>query len=97
MKKYSVEDIDFSYRDSNFPANEILINDLFKCKRGNKNIIDDNYIPNKIFAGSKNTKSELNILQKKYIKNKTYIYVCVDNVCLLPVTTTAEAVPLITF
>ena len=62
-----------------------------------KNIIDDNYIPNKIFAGSKNTKSELNILQKKYIENKTYIYVCVDNACLLPVTTTAEAVPLITF
>tara|TARA_B100001750_G_scaffold226914_1_gene220104 strand:- start:2813 stop:4915 length:2103 start_codon:yes stop_codon:yes gene_type:complete len=62
-----------------------------------KNIIDDNYIPNKIFAGSKNTKSELNILQKKYIENKTYIYVCVDNACLLPVTNTAEAVPLITF
>ncbi len=41
IKKYSVGDIDFSYRDSNFPTNEILINALFKCKRGNKKIIDD--------------------------------------------------------
>ena len=39
MKKYSIKDINFSYRDSNFPGDEILIDALFKCKRGNKKII----------------------------------------------------------
>ena len=41
MKKYSIRDIDFSYRDSNFPNNEILINALFKCKPDNKEVIEN--------------------------------------------------------
>ena len=41
IKKYSVEDIDFSYRESNFSESEILIDALFKCKKDNQEIIDD--------------------------------------------------------
>ena len=62
-----------------------------------KNKLDDNYIPNKIFAGSKNDKNKLNILHKKYIKHETYIYVCVNNSCLLPVKTIEKASSLIPF
>ena len=48
IKKYSIRDINFSYRNSDFPNNEILIDALFKCKRGNKKIID-----NKKYSASK--------------------------------------------
>ncbi len=48
IKKYSIRDINFSYRNSDFPNNEILIDALFKCKRGNKKIIK-----NKKYSASK--------------------------------------------
>ena len=41
IKKYRTQDIEFSYRKSSFPDNEILIDAIFKCKRGNKRIITD--------------------------------------------------------
>lgn len=49
-----------------------------------KNKLDNEYIPNQIFAGSKNNTENLDLLKNKYIKNKTYIYVCQNNSCLLP-------------
>ena len=39
IKEYSVRDIDFSYRHSNFPDDEILIDAIFKCNIGDKEII----------------------------------------------------------
>jgi len=41
IKKYSNSDIDFSYRKSSFPKDEILISAIFKCIKGNKNTIKD--------------------------------------------------------
>jgi len=35
IKKYDNKKIVFSYRESSFPKNEILIDALFKCKKGN--------------------------------------------------------------
>ena len=40
-KKYNVDEIDFEYRKSNFPKNEIIINALFICKKGLKSNIND--------------------------------------------------------
>jgi len=40
-KKYNVDEIDFEYRKSNFPKNEIIINALFNCKKGLKSNIND--------------------------------------------------------
>ena len=34
IKKYSYDDIEFSYRDSTFPENEILVNATFVCEKG---------------------------------------------------------------
>ncbi len=48
------------------------------------------YIPNKIISGS-TTASNLPILEGKYIENETYIYVCINNSCKLPVTSIEEA------
>ena len=39
IKKYNSDDIEFSYRHSSFPDNEVLINALFRCKRGQEDII----------------------------------------------------------
>jgi len=39
IKKYSNTDIDFSYRKSTFPKDELLMDATFKCNKGNKNKI----------------------------------------------------------
>jgi hypothetical protein len=49
------------------------------------------YIPSKIIAGS-NTKSELPLLQHRYIKGKDMIYVCSDKTCKHPVESVGEAI-----
>ena len=47
-KRYNVDEIDFEYRKSNFPKNEIITNALFNCKKGLKsNIIDKRDIASK--------------------------------------------------
>ena len=39
IKTYTNKQIDFDYRNSTFPKNEILIEAIFKCKKGNPKII----------------------------------------------------------
>ncbi|WP_299110721.1 thioredoxin domain-containing protein [uncultured Winogradskyella sp.] len=52
---------------------------------------DKSYIPNVLISGSdKNT--HLPLLKNKFIEDETYIYVCVNGTCKLPVTTTKEAI-----
>ncbi|MCK5678264.1 MAG: thioredoxin domain-containing protein [Flavobacteriaceae bacterium] len=51
---------------------------------------NQNYIPNKIIVGS-TKESRLPLLQFKYTKNETTIFVCVDGACQLPVNETKEA------
>ena len=41
IKKYFVDDIEFSYRNSNFSENEILIDALFKCETDSEKLIND--------------------------------------------------------
>lgn len=48
------------------------------------------FIPNKLIIGS-TKESRLPLLQYKYAKNETTIFVCVDGACKLPVNTTEEA------
>lgn len=52
------------------------------------------YIPNKLLAGSKQN-SESYLLKGRYIKGKTYIYVCENNTCKLPVTNSKSAIDII--
>ncbi len=52
------------------------------------------YFPNILIANSSKN-SELPLLKNRFIDGKTYIYVCVNNTCKLPVTTVAEAIKLI--
>ncbi len=49
------------------------------------------YIPNKILAFSVNP-SDMALLKDRYVSGKTYIYLCVDNTCQLPVTDVKEIV-----
>ena len=46
--------------------------------------LNQNYIPNKIIAGSI-YKSDSPLLKNRYTKNKTLIYICVEGSCKLPV------------
>jgi hypothetical protein len=48
------------------------------------------YIPNALIAGS-STDSELPLYEDRYFEDGTYIYVCFNNTCKLPVETTADA------
>ncbi|MCF6168875.1 thioredoxin domain-containing protein [Lutibacter sp.] len=48
------------------------------------------YIPNKLIAGS-TKQSSLPLMEGRYNKNETLIYICVDGACQLPVDNTEEA------
>lgn len=52
--------------------------------------LDQTYLPNVLISGAKN-KSELPLLQNKFIEEETFIYVCVNGTCKMPVTTTRKA------
>jgi len=52
------------------------------------------YIPNILTAGS-TKKSNAPLIKDRYEENKTYIYVCVNNTCKLPVNSAEEAIKLI--
>ena len=46
--------------------------------------INQTYIPNKLIAGSM-TDSHRPLLERRYIEGETFIYICVNNACKLPV------------
>ena len=52
--------------------------------------LDQSYLPNVLISGAK-AKSELPLLQNKYIEGETYVYVCVNGTCKMPVTSTEKA------
>ncbi len=56
--------------------------------------LNTSYIPNAMFIGSTED-SHLPLLKNRYIEDETYIYVCVNKACKLPVTETKEAIKLI--
>jgi uncharacterized protein YyaL (SSP411 family) len=56
--------------------------------------LNANYIPNKLIAGS-TTASEAYLLQGRSVEGKTFIYVCVNNACKLPVQETERALELL--
>jgi len=53
------------------------------------------YMPNVIFAASKEKDNGLLILKNRFIKNKTLIYVCEDGSCQLPVENQLDALSII--
>jgi uncharacterized protein YyaL (SSP411 family) len=56
--------------------------------------INKTYLPNILMAGS-TKESDAYMLQERFIEGETFIYVCVNNACRLPVTETEEALPFI--
>ena len=55
------------------------------------NEINQYYIPNKLLAGS-TVDSKSYLLEGRYVDGNTYIYVCVNNTCKLPVKDTKSAI-----
>lgn len=49
------------------------------------------YLPNVLISGAKNN-SDLPLLQNKFIEGETFMYVCVNGTCKLPVTSTKRAI-----
>lgn len=72
-----------------FPYYEIAISgsDLKEKAKAFKSY----YIPNKMLIGAEN-ESQLPLMEGKYVEGETYIYVCVNKACQLPVTKVEEAV-----
>lgn len=52
--------------------------------------LDASYLPNILISGS-NKNSDLPLLKNKFIEDETFIYVCVNGTCKLPVTNTKMA------
>ncbi len=53
--------------------------------------INKEYIPNKLIAGSIN-ESTIPLMKDRYVKDKTFIYICVNGSCQLPQTETRKAI-----
>ncbi len=53
-------------------------------------------VPNILLAGS-TRKSDIALFEDRYFNDATYVYVCQDNACKLPVKTIKEALPLLGF
>ena len=53
--------------------------------------LSKHHIPNVLLVGS-TSKSNLALFEGRYVAEDTYIYVCQDNVCKLPVSTVEEAI-----
>ncbi|NLP58489.1 thioredoxin domain-containing protein [Lutibacter sp. B1] len=53
--------------------------------------INQTYIPNKLIAGSLD-KSNLPLMEGRFNKNETLIYICVDGACQLPEKSTSKAI-----
>jgi uncharacterized protein YyaL (SSP411 family) len=56
--------------------------------------LNSTYIPNILVAYSSN-ESGLPLLKNRFVNNETFIYVCIDNTCKLPVNTIHETIQLI--
>ena len=52
------------------------------------------YLPNVLLAGSVSNNSELPILSNRFVADRTFIYVCENKTCKLPVESTTEALKL---
>ncbi|MUU77787.1 thioredoxin domain-containing protein [Winogradskyella endarachnes] len=52
--------------------------------------LDQTYLPNVLVSGAAN-KSKLPLLQNKFIEEETFIYVCINGTCKMPVTSTEKA------
>ncbi|MFC2175672.1 thioredoxin domain-containing protein [Bacteroidota bacterium] len=58
--------------------------------------MEQNYLPNRLLMGGK-TDTGLPLLQNKLVDGDTYIYVCVNKACQLPVTEVSKAVKQMNF
>jgi uncharacterized protein YyaL (SSP411 family) len=74
-----------------YPSSEIAIIGNVAVSRANE--LQKSYLPVSVFAGGE--LENLPLLQNRYIKDKTMIYVCVDKSCSLPVTDSDDALALI--
>ncbi len=77
------------YLSKVFPYYEIAIVGADAAKKHAE--LNQNYIANKILIGSEKP-SQLPLLENKHVEGDTYIYVCVNKACQLPVTDVAEAI-----
>ncbi len=53
------------------------------------------YLPNVIWASDDKENTKISLLESRYVKDKTLIYVCVNNACQLPVETCKQALAII--
>ncbi|MCO4821162.1 MAG: thioredoxin domain-containing protein [Flavobacteriaceae bacterium] len=56
--------------------------------------LNQTYIPNKLIIGSESD-NDLPLLKNRYVEGETYIYVCVNKACKLPVTEVDQAIKIL--
>ncbi|MBD80629.1 MAG: thioredoxin domain-containing protein [Crocinitomicaceae bacterium] len=76
------------YLNQAFPFYEIAISGKNLIEKSRQ--INSDYIPNKMLVGD-TKESPLPLMEGKFVEGETYIYVCVNKACQLPVTDVNEA------
>ena len=75
------------------PFNEIVISGEHADETRKK--IAASYLPNAIFAGSTSPESSLPLLENRFQKGKTLIYICTNKTCKLPIENPEKAIALL--
>lgn len=57
--------------------------------------LNKTYLPNKLIAGS-TSDNNMPLLENRFVPDETYIYVCVNKACKIPVTQVTKAIKLLT-
>jgi len=79
---------------SNYESNYYEIVVVGADAQGKVNELNKRYLPGKLIAGS-TVPGNMPLLKGRHLEGKTFIYVCVDNTCKLPVTSVEKAMEFI--
>ena len=82
-------DLMLNYSNPYFEVAIVGVNAMQRAKE-----LNEHYLPNILVANSP-INAELPLIKDRFIEGSTFIYVCVNNSCKLPVSSVAEALKLI--
>ncbi len=81
------------YMSKVHPTDEVVF--VGEKSEAERKQVSSHYLPNAIFCGSVTAKSNLPLLENRFVAGKTLIYLCRNRTCRLPVESSSDAILLL--
>lgn len=81
------------YMSKIHPTDEVVF--MGEKSEAERKQVSSHYLPNAIFCGSVTAKSNLPLLENRFVTGKTLIYLCRNRTCRLPVESSSDAILLL--